>query len=132
MWRNCFSQKFLQCLFILVNLFMEPFNTDLHFQLNKLLLFSWIIIIIIQFWSRFIPINGDGWIYPTLTAISATSTLHLAQFMASSFSKPTFLLFFSTCVFDVFFGHPCFLLPFTSNFNAFLKTCPSSLLNTLK
>ena len=40
------------------------------------------------------------------------------------------LLSFSTCVFHVFFGRPRFLLSFTSNSNAFLKTCPSSLLNT--
>ena len=64
----------------------------------------------IQFWSGFIPVNGGGWIYPTLTAISPTLTLHLAWFMASSFSKPTFFLSFFTCVFHVFFGHPCYLL----------------------
>ena len=81
----------------------------------------------IQFWSGFIPINGGGGIYPTLTATSPTPTLHLAQFKASSFSKPTLLLSFSTCVFHFFFGRPCFLLPFTSDSNAFLKTCPSSL-----
>ena len=45
------------------------------------------------------------------------------------FFKPTLLLSFSTCTFHVFFAHPRFLLPFTSNSNAFLKTCPSSLLN---
>ena len=83
-----------------------------------------------QFWSRFIPVNSGGHIYPTLTAISLTPTFHLVPFMASSFSKPTLLLSFSTCVFHIFFGRPCFLLPFTSNSNAFLKTCPSSLLNT--
>ena len=65
----------------------------------------------IQFWSGFIPINGNGLIYPTLTAISPTTTLHLTRFMASSFSKTTLLLSFSTCVFHVFFGHPRFLLP---------------------
>ena len=32
--------------------------------------------------------DRGGWIYPTLTAISPTPTLHLAQFMAFSFSKP--------------------------------------------
>ena len=89
-----------------------------------------IIIIIIQFWSSFIPIKGGGWIYPNLTAISLTPTLYLAQFKASSFSKPTLLLYFSTWVFHIFFGCPRFLLPFTSNSNVFLKTCPSSLLNT--
>ena len=50
--------------------------------------------------------------------------------MASFFSKPMLLLSFSTCVFHVFFGCPRFLLPFTSNSNSFLRTCPSSLLNT--
>ena len=84
----------------------------------------------IQFWSRFIPINEGDRIYPSLTAVSPTPTLYLARFMASSFSKPTLLLSFSTCIFHVFFGHPRFLLPFTSNSNTFLKTYPSSLLNT--
>ena len=79
----------------------------------------------IQFWSGFIPINGGGQIYPTLTAISPTPTFHLAQFMTFSFSKWTLLLSFSTCVFHVFFGCPRFLLPFTSNSKAYLKTYPS-------
>ena len=52
----------------------------------------------IQFWSGFIPINGDGRIYPTLTAISPTPTLNLARFMASFFSKPTLLLSFYLCL----------------------------------
>ena len=34
-------------------------------------------------------------------AISLTPTLHLTQFMASFFSKPTLLLSFSTCIFHV-------------------------------
>ena len=50
----------------------------------------------IQFWSAFIPVNGGGWIYPFLTAVSLMPTLHLAQFKASPFSKPTLLLSFST------------------------------------
>ena len=91
---------------------------------------SIIIIIIIQFWYGLIPLNGGGQIHPTLTANSPTPTFYLARFKASSFSKPTLLLSFSTFVFHVFFGRPHFLLPFTSNSNAFLKTCPSSLLNT--
>ena len=62
--------------------------------------------------------------------ISPTPTLHLVQFKVSSFSKPTLLLSFSTCIFHDFFGRLRFLLPFTSNSNAFLKTYPSSLLNT--
>ena len=66
------------------------------------------------------------WVYPrkqiysTITAISPTPTLHLARFMASS-SKPTLLLSFSTCVFQVFFGRPCFLLPIISNSNSKCK-----------
>ena len=78
---------------------------------------------IIQFWFDFIPVNRGGQIYSTLTAISPTPTVHLARFMASSFSKPTLFLSFSACLFHVFFGCPCFLFPFTSNYNAFLKTC---------
>ena len=78
----------------------------------------------IQFWSGFIPVNGGGWIYPTLAAISPAPTLHLARFNASSFFKPTFLLSFSTCIFHLFCSRPHFLFPFTSNSNAFLKTCP--------
>ena len=41
----------------------------------------------------FIPVNGGGQIYPTLTAISLTPIPYLAQFKASS-SKPTLLLSF--------------------------------------
>ena len=76
-----------------------------------------------QFWSRFIPVSEGGQIYATLTAISPTPTLLLAWFKAPPFSKPTLLHSFSTTVFHVFFGCPPFLLPFTSNCNAFLKTC---------
>ena len=57
-------------------------------------------------------------------------TLHLARLKTSSFSKLTLLLSFSTCLFHVSVVRPRFLLPFTSNSNTFLKTCPSSLLNT--
>ena len=77
-----------------------------------------------QFWSWFIHVNGGGWIYHTLAAISPTHTLYLARFNASSFFKPTLLLSFSTCIIHVFLGRPCFLFPFTSNSNAFLKTSP--------
>ena len=41
----------------------------------------------IQFWFRFIPVNRSGQIFPTLTAISPTPTLHLAWFKASYFSN---------------------------------------------
>ena len=75
-----------------------------------------------HFWSGLNPINWCNPIYPTLTAISPTPTLYLTQFKASSFSKPTLLLSFFTCIFHIIFGHPCFLLPFTSNSNSFLKT----------
>ena len=67
----------------------------------------------IQFWAAFIPVNGGSWIYHILAVISPTSTLHLAWFVASFFSKPTLLLS-STCISHIFFGRPCFLLPFTS------------------
>ena len=43
----------------------------------------------IQFWSGFILVNRSGQIYPTLTTISPTPTLHLAQFMTSFFSLQT-------------------------------------------
>ena len=77
---------------------------------------------------RVCPCEG-GRIYTILTAICSTPTLHLTRFMASS-PKPTLLLCFSTCIFHVFFGSPRFIFPFTSNSNAFHKTCPSSLLRT--
>ena len=46
------------------------------------------------------------------------------------FSKPALLLSLSTCVLHVFLGRRRLFFPFTSNANSFLKTCPSSLLNT--
>ena len=49
---------------------------------------------------------------PSLTAISQIPTLHLAQFKASSFSKPTLLLSFSTCI-------------FTSSLVILASSCPS-------
>ena len=70
------------------------------------------------------PLNRGGQIYPTLTVIFPTPTLHLARFMASSFSKLTLLLSFSTCIFHNFFGCPCFLLPFTSNSQSFSQNMP--------
>ena len=66
----------------------------------------------------------------TPAAISLTPSLHVARFMVSFFFKPMLLLSFSTCVFHIFFGSPRFLLPLTSNSNTFLRTCPSTLLNT--
>ena len=67
-----------------------------------------------------IPVNGGGGIYPTL---------HLdSKHPPSPNQHP--LLSFSTRVFHIFFGRPHLLLPLTSNSNAFLKTCPSSLLYT--
>ena len=67
----------------------------------------------IQFWSGFIPVNEGGRIYLTLSAISPTSTLHLARFFASSFFKPTLLLSFSTCDLHVFLGRRyCFAIYF--------------------
>ena len=57
--------------------------------------------------NRVYPLNGGGRIYPTLTATSPTPTLHLAQFLAS-FSKPTLLFSFSTCVFQTKKTFYCF------------------------
>ena len=85
----------------------------------------------IQFWSGFIPVNGDGRIYPTLTAISPTPTpiLHLARFNASSFFKPTLLLSFSTCIFHVFLGRPRIFISFQySDTNLSLLPLPSLLM----
>ena len=78
----------------------------------------------IQFWSEFISVNEGGRIYLTLTAISPTPALHLARFKASSSSEPTLLLCFSTCVFHIFCGCPCFLLLFTSNSKCFFQNMP--------
>ena len=78
---------------------------------------------------EFIPVNGTGQIYPTVTALSPTPTLHLTRFKESSFSKPTLLLSFSTCIFLIFFDCPRFLLPFISKSNT-SQNMPSSLLNT--
>ena len=71
-----------------------------------------------NFWSGFLPINGGGRIYPTLTAIFPTPTLHLARFKASSFSKPTLLLSFSTCI-------------FTSSLVILASSCPTVQTSTL-
>ena len=97
---------------------------------NKLSIFLFSISIPILIW---VYLHKWGW--PDLphsdsNLSNSHCNLHLAQFNASSFFKPTLLLSFSTCIFHVFLGRPRFLLPFTSNSNAFLKTCPSSLLNT--
>ena len=114
MGENCSTKNFRQAFFTHLR-----FSNDKHCSSSSS----------IQFLSGFIPINRGGCIYPTLMANSPTPTLHLARFIAFFFSKPSLLLSFSTCVFHVFFGCPRFLLPFNSNSNAFLKTCPSSLLN---
>ena len=91
----------------------------------------------LNFFPKTLPISNQfrsGLVYPCkwgwpdlphFNSISPTPTLHLARFKASSFSKPTLLLSLSTCVFHVFLGRPRLLLPFTSNSNTFLKTCPS-------
>ena len=66
--------------------------------------------------------SGGGQIYPTLTAISPTPILHLARFMASSFSKPTLLLSFSTCIFyNVFFWSTPLLLVLHFKLQRFLQ-----------
>ena len=75
---------------------------------------------------RVYPINRGGRIYPTLTAISSTPTLHRSIQGIFLLQLPTLLLSVSTCVFHVFVLWSSLLpLAFTSNSSAFLKTCPS-------
>ena len=76
------------------------------------------------------PFSRDGRIYPILSAIARTPSLHLSRLRAFSFFKPIFSVSFSTYFFQVFFGRPRFLLPLTSRFRATLKTLSSSLLST--
>ena len=76
------------------------------------------------------PLSRDGWIHPIPSAIACTLSLHLYPFRTSSFFKPIFSVSYSTCFFQIFFGHPHFLLPITSLSRATLKTLSSSLLST--
>ena len=76
------------------------------------------------------PFNRDGQIYPIPSEIACTLSLHLSRLRASSFFKSIFSVSSSTCFFQVFCGHPRFLLPLTSRFRATLKTLSSSLLST--
>ena len=79
---------------------------------------------------RCCPFSRDGRIYPIPSAIARTPSLHLSRLRASSFFKPIFSVFSSTCFFQVVLGRPRFLLPLTSRFRATLKTLSSSLLST--
>ena len=118
---ECLLNTWHLCCTLLRTLWVQP---QAWYQSYKSVIINPILIRVIQ-------ANTGCQIYHTLTAISPTSTLHLARFMTSSFSKPTLLLSFSTYnIFHVFFGPPRFLLPFTSNSNTFLKTSLASLLNT--
>ena len=51
-------------------------------------LYEFFVIIIIQFWSGFIPINRGGWIYTTLIAISPTPT-HDVSILLDSWHPPS-------------------------------------------
>ena len=78
---------------------------------------------------RCCPLSRDGGIHLIPSAITRTPSLHLSRSRVSSFFKSIFSVS-STCFFQVFFGHPRFLLPVTSRFGATLKTLSSSLLST--
>ena len=84
---------------------------------------------VIQFLSGVVPLAEMARFTPISSAIAHTPSLHLSRLRASSF-KPIFSVSSSTCFFEVFFGHPRFLLPLTSRFRATLKTLSSSLLST--
>ena len=73
-------------------------------------------------------LSRDGRIYPIPSAIAHTPSLHLSRLRTSSFKSIS--VSSSTCFFQVFFGHPRFLLPLTSRSRATLKTLPSFLLST--
>ena len=88
------------------------------------------LLVVIQFLSGVFPLAEMAGFTPFLLAISCTPSLHLSRLRASSFFKPIFSVSSSTCFFQVFFGHPRFLLPVTSRFRATLKTLSSSLLST--
>ena len=80
---------------------------------------------------RVYPVNRGDWIYPSgnlSNSHSPSCSIHGVLFLQTN--ALALLLHFSTCIFHIFFGRPRFLLPLTSNSNAFLRTCPSSLLNT--
>ena len=111
--QGCCSRKGLLCegKFVIWN---QSLNQSINQSIN--------LPILIRFYPRWLDL-------PDSNSILTNSTLHFTRFMSSFLSKPTLLLSFSTCIFHVFFCHH-FLLPFNSNSNAFLKICPSSLLNT--
>ena len=87
-------------------------------------------VVVIQFLSGVVLLTEMAGFTPIPSAIARTPSLHLSRLRASSFFKPIFSVFSSTCFFQVFFGHPCFLLPLTLRFRATLKTLSSSLLST--
>ena len=85
------------------------------------------VVVVDRFLSSVVP--SQRWLNPPIpSAMARTLSLHLSRFRASSFFKP--ISSSSTCFFQVFFGHPPFLLPLTSRFRETLKTLSSSLLST--
>ena len=75
--------------------------------------------------SFFFPLTRDGQVHSIPSAIVCTPCLYFTQLKTFSF-KPIFSVSSSTCFFQVFFDHPCFLLPLTSKSRATLKTLSSS------
>ena len=126
--------KFLRKIFWSLVLFnketTELFSFSLAYIILTVHVVVVVVVVVIQFFIRCCPFRRDGWIYPILSAIACTPSLHLSRLRASSFFKPIFSVSSSTCFFQVFFGRPHFLLPFTSRFRATLKTLLSSLLCT--
>ena len=89
-----------------------------------------LLVVVIQILSGVVPLTEMAGFTPIPSAIVCTLSLHLSHLRASSFFKPIFSVSSSTCYFQVFFGHSCFLLPLASRFRATLKTLSSSLLST--
>ena len=74
--------------------------------------------------------NGGGRIYLIILEIVLTPNLHLEWLLASLTFSPTFLLYSTTVLSQVFFGLPLFIVPFTLKSNALLRKLFLSFLNT--
>ena len=78
----------------------------------------------------FFLVSEGGRMHLIPSAIAPTTSLHLAQSVASSTLNPILFVFSSTCFFHVCFGRLRFHGPFTSNIIACFKTLSSFLLTT--
>ena len=76
------------------------------------------------------PNNGGGRTYLILLEIALIPYLHHERLLASLSFSPTFLLYSTTAVSQVFFGLPIFLVPFTLRSNALLRKLFLPFLNT--